>query len=75
MRFDTEGKGTVFNLPVLALTVCNVYYPSGAELQTKNKWEEYSRKIVLELLLDHLPLGIICGDFNAIISKADCIKM
>ena len=63
------GRVIIFDIPDLQVTAENVYYPCGMDQETKASREEFSAKILPELLVNSLQYGCMGGDWNCIIAK------
>ena len=68
--FDTKGRAIVFDIG--AITIANLYLPSGSDSLSKAEREEYSAATIPQLLLNRQDSGCIGGDFNCILNKEDC---
>ena len=61
IRYDNVGRVIIFDIPDLQLTAGNVYLPCGMDRETKANREEYSAKILPELLINSLQYGTMGG--------------
>ena len=71
IRIDNVSRVITFDIPDLQVTAGNVYYPCGMDRETKASREEFSAKILPELLLNSLQYSCVGGDWNCIIAKRD----
>ena len=71
IRMDNAGRVITFDIPDLQLTAGNVYYPCRLDRETKNNREDYSAKILPEILVNRLQYGFVGGDWNSIIARRD----
>ena len=67
-----SGRIIIFNIG--DITFGNVYLPSGTDGPSRGSRENFCGETIPTLLINSKPNGIIGGDWNNIISKADCTR-
>ena len=65
-------SGRLISFDVEDLTMINVYLQSGNSQFARNQREEFSGKILPNILLNSKKKGICGGDWNSIIQQEDC---
>ena len=74
VKMDQSGHVIVYNLQELNITGANIYLQCGASTEAKNSREEYSARIMPQLLLERSQNTYIGGDWNNIVLKSDCTR-
>ena len=72
VKMDSKGRVIVYDLDELEITGANIYMQCGSTAENKNCCEEYSSKILPELLLERKNCNFIGGDWNSIVLRLDC---
>ena len=72
VKMDQKGRVIVCDLDDLEITGANVYMQCGMSSENKNTREEYSAKILPQLLLERKNSNFVGGDWNVIILRSDC---
>ena len=69
VRYDTEGRVIIFDIGALSLG--NLYLPSGTDSRSKNLRESYCCTVLPRLLINCQATGCVGGDLNCITDKRD----
>ena len=70
INLDSNGRAIVFNIG--AITLANLYLPSGTDAPSRSSREQYFAETLPHLLLNRLDSGCIGGDMNCITNKLYC---
>ena len=71
VKIDTEGRVLSYELSDLEITGTNIYLQSGILKEHKDSRDNYSSKVIPEILQNKKNSSFITGDWNNIISKSE----